>query len=533
MKPKDKISKCTYIQQVKLCFIFIVGVGVSQIANSQTTPILNCYTLQESDGVSGFNHSQLKFKPNGQYSMTAKNGTLSLNYNRSSKIIDIPNPNINLFFPIKVNSDHSIWALHVDSATLIKNDKRIITFAIPKGIISHIPNKINKAPLILLNQNNQLQIALLTSSGLVVKKTEIQISFNSFSTQTKEERLWFFTEIDNNLNIYEINDDFSLTLKRTIPNTKHLVYFQNENNFISFNGGEKLRNGRFYNTQNPLGKPILVNQNLSGSLQIYLNYDSLGLIKKTTSQFEIVRIDTSLVFKSLGRFETKEGISNIQNNLSNHFFIIPTLNKILLVNRTIKKYPYLFESQSANSIFTLKEDAKGRIWAGSYQGDLAVLDQGKVVLQKKYPFKFMNGGAEVNNTMYFIGEELAGIHAFHESGKATNLNTKITGYYLLSSRDQNQFYYATGGEKGLWKSSQTSIQSGKPNWEIIDSSKGLLLPRALTLTEDFHGNIWMGHPRFGISKYNPKNGKVQNWLLSNQTGTFGAMASLTDDLGNG
>jgi hypothetical protein len=484
------------------------------------------------EGFDDSKYSEFLFLSSGQFYSNSNQGKIKFHSNRTTIDVNFCTNCGDKAVPVKVNADQSIWLLGADTAYLVKKDQIIRRMPMPRGHFSFLKNKPDKPLLLLSQQNNKLVIHTIQDSAIQSYPSNLAVEKDFFALQTLDHRLWFFNIRSDSMCIYLIDETYRLSLIKKYKSIKHLVHFQNEENLIAYNNTEQGVTGKMFQSGQLQKDNLSVNNYLSGSLHIYSNFNSIGAIQRSKNHYELVIIDSLQNFTPHGSFESKDGISSIQSNLSNHFFIVPTLNNVMLVNRTIKKYPYIFESGSANSIFTLQEDSKGRIWAGSYQGDLAIIDHGQVVLQKKYPFKFMNGGTEISDNMYLIGEELAGIHTFNKTGKATNLQTNVTGYYLLTSRDRNHLYYATAGQKGLWKSSVSTLQKGKPNWEKIDSTKGLLLPRALTLTEDFEGNIWLGHPRFGISKYHPGNDQVQNWLLNDQSGKFGAMASLTDEFGH-
>jgi hypothetical protein len=76
------------------------------------------------------------------------------------------------------------------------------------------------------------------------------------------------------------------------------------------------------------------------------------------------------------------------------------------------------------------------------------------------------------------------------------------------------------------------VLAGSPQWQWIDSSKGMRLPNVLTLCEDRHGRIWYGRNSQGWGVYDARQGRAQTWLMEEGETSFGAMCSMADSYGH-
>jgi len=116
-------------------------------------------------------------------------------------------------------------------------------------------------------------------------------------------------------------------------------------------------------------------------------------------------------------------------------------------------------------------------------------------------------------------------------GNKKGITPESLGFYLLLTRDKQHIYYGATGYKGLWKTELSSLETGAPVWNKIDSVKGNKLSSAVTITEDRIGRMWMSSPSRGLAVYYPDRDEATTWLTAKEEISFGCWSSLTDHKG--
>jgi hypothetical protein len=270
---------------------------------------------------------------------------------------------------------------------------------------------------------------------------------------------------------------------------------------------------------------------------------------KTKSTIRLTPFNTptsAIIKKEMGKYYT----SNLKNGNIEYgaaFRLNDMVNAVLQTNQFqywgstgnkpfrlfpyINKYPEIFNQTNSASIFTVREDYKGRIWAGSYQGYLAIIENDKIKQVASNGIMYMNGGTSFNNDMYLIGEGAVGLIKYNDDRKLVQKLNTTTGYCSYFTNDKKYFYYGTPGLMGLYQTSTASLQNNKPIWNKIDTTKGSFVQNILTITEDTLGRIWYGHGRRSLAMYNPKLDKARTWTVEKKESAFGAFSSITDKNG--
>lgn len=229
-------------------------------------------------------------------------------------------------------------------------------------------------------------------------------------------------------------------------------------------------------------------------------------------------------------FINRDGLQQISLDPVLGGYYVATPNKPVRVFPWIKQYPFLYGGTNSAATFTLQQDDAGNIWAGSYNGSLSRIVGDQVVPVPYAVYRLLNGGMWYGGRMYLIEEGRSGLAAFTPTSVQKNLSDSVTGYYTYVAPDQ-YFYYGTYDYQGLRRTPGAALQAGKPQWEVIDSAKGLNLQNILTITADTLGRIWCGHPSSGLAIYDPAKNSAVTWRTDEGKSNVTAMASLTDSMG--
>lgn len=186
--------------------------------------------------------------------------------------------------------------------------------------------------------------------------------------------------------------------------------------------------------------------------------------------------------------------------------------------------PYSLNHDNVYSIF---EDANGRIWVGTYGGGLNYIVEERNAIKfinynnqlKKYPFidfkrvRFIT--ADFNNSIWvattngllvfnqnFVNPESLTFRTFtYNPNDRTSLSNNNVNYIYCSG--DNEIYVATLGG-GLNKFAFRNQPEGKTIFKSFTEESGAPSDIILSITDDFKGNLWLSSER-GILKFNKKN----------------------------
>lgn len=294
-----------------------------------------------------------------------------------------------------------------------------------------------------------------------------------------------------------------------------ITKFIDENNFYGstrkqlihcVNGrlsGYKMQNKSYYN---PITKPI---------------YNTDDNVNK--SFYKITDSNQKVLFNTT--FSSK--VFLIYYNKESNSYYSGTSTQFLRFFPHIKKYPRLYNNTNSNAIFSIVQDKKNRIWAGSYQGALSVIDGDKLIQSQLKDLMFMNGGLAINDKMLLFAESLKGALLFSDPNTYRRIADSTTFFYGYISKDKK--LYLGSSTKGLWFTNVENLEQNKPiKWNKITEKQGLKLYNIISICEDKFGNIWTGRTSQGIAVYNPTNQKVKTWLKENNEIDFGSQCILLD-----
>jgi hypothetical protein len=315
------------------------------------------------------------------------------------------------------------------------------------------------------------------------------------------------------------------------------VYIEDEKNFIIQNANHKktllCRKGFIEHTD--------VVYNAIGNLE----NNQLAYTNHLTGYYKVVQFvkdNYSELFSPTSHFnDTEKPLLTVEKKVSPYIsvnkasgsYLLGTENKPIRAFPLLQKYPRVYTGTHSNATFALSQDEKGNIWAGSYLGNVTLINKDKetVTRLRDIRFQVMNGSLQLNGKTYFIGEGIGGLQAATPQGFKKIQGDIATGFYLYQSPISQKIYYGKSNYLGLWQTDAASLDKGIPQWNKIDSTNGMKLHNVLTITEDKKGRIWCGHAIRGIAVYNPNTNKAQTWITDKNETPFGAMSSLTDKWG--
>ncbi len=285
------------------------------------------------------------------------------------------------------------------------------------------------------------------------------------------------------------------------------------------------------------GKPLsdsFWNWEVSGG---YLNKiaEDRGFIfarSKVTPEFLIINDG---IIKSTIPFEINAPKRVIKNPYYPCYTVL-TGSKAYRVFPYVKKYPRIYDEDNSNSIFTTIQDDKGRIWAGSYNKTLSIIDSnGQVIPLKRQSYAFMDAAINYNGKIYLVGEtENGGVLQYNMRGSMRKLLPQLTvGYYLYHAPKSGKIYFPSAESPDLpvYYCNATELEKDIIRWEKLDKKVGIDPISFRTVTEDTLGRIWMGHPQKGFAVYNPKSKIGATYDTRKQQSPIGFMSSLTDKNG--
>ncbi|MES2651595.1 MAG: histidine kinase [Bacteroidota bacterium] len=240
--------------------------------------------------------------------------------------------------------------------------------------------------------------------------------------------------------------------------------------------------------------------------------------------------------KSVISFETKNHNHNVIKNPYYPYLTALTGYKTFRIFPYVKKYPRIYDEDNSNNIFIITQDNKGRIWAGSYNKGLSIINNDShVVALQKQPYAFMDAALNYNGKIYLVGETgTGGVLQYNMKGIMRKVLPRLaTGYYLYLAPKSKKVYYpsAEGPDHAVYYCDAKEIEKRIVPWKKLDSKLGINPISFRTVTEDTLGRIWMGHPKKGFAVYNPKLNRGTTYETSKQQSPMGFMSSLTDKRG--
>jgi hypothetical protein len=523
---------------VRIFFLLLLLIGGNSLFAQQRFPagVANTYTLSDKDGYNGSGYFLMQATSAGvTYSVQYFN-YFTIHGNNYSKVFDTLRKVPGGIYSIKIARDKGAWVIGSDYVAVF-SDMRLIK--IDKApFTSDYANEIKDSSGVYYFVNEQGHIAIWFYDGHAFKKIAVSNQLSDLSVSTILNNVdgdtWLCKQTSTGADIFKLDfktGQFNLKNKIQIGHKIVVASIRDENYFLFGTDQNKIVKAFLYNN----GRFFSWNMNLNnGTENTVYSAGSIGLnpvlYKQDNLHNYIASIENNKVSRKLP-FISNDFISGL-TTLQGRNFIGNANNKPFRIFPYIKKYPGLYNHTYSNNVFAVKQDGKGRIWAGSYQGDLSIIDKDAVKQLPEKKFQYMNGGCFYNGNMYLIGEGKGGLIQINEHGIANQVTpATYTGFSTYVSKNKKYLYYGSAGNRGLWQTSTVSLEKKYPQWNKIDSTKGSAVSNILTITEDTLGRIWYGHPRRALAMYNPTTDKATTWLTEKNEGAFGAFAALTDPHG--
>lgn len=176
----------------------------------------------------------------------------------------------------------------------------------------------------------------------------------------------------------------------------------------------------------------------------------------------------------------------------------------------IKKYPAIFNSSNAAEIFSLAQDNKNRIWAASYQSKLSIIDYDKITEVPVDNLHFLNGNIVAGNKILFFAEEDGMCTMlFNQDDQRHTKLAGFAGFIGYTMPNKKDVYLGMDQYQGLWHTELASLARGIPQWNKIDSTKGIGFRNIVSISSDTLNRVWYGHRGFGV--YDPKTGTAKTY----------------------
>jgi len=495
--------------------------------------VANTYTLSERDGYNSFIYSAIGFAPDGTVYTCDYSGVVEIHGNNYSARIDSLKK-WGVISNVKIAGPDEVWLMGIKYIAVLKNKQLSQILKAPEGTFTNVATLPGKRAYVFAEKNGQVETWVFDGTSLRLKAIS-PARFNAARIglfENPDQTIWLFYKNSSATEIYKLDSLSGVFIhKKDYSGLQWIWKLADENNFYaSYIASEPGRSCRVTNGQ-LIPMDGTFGDGKSNSYYFSGSDGAGGVYKFENGKYFTATIDNGFNIRKNIPFSINDNINMVRANSPGNLWFAFTGNRLTLVNPFIRKYPYIFDQSNAAVIFTLKEDSLGRIWAGSYQNNLSLVDKGVVRQIAGNPFKMTNGGTYYNGFMYLVGEGNGGLLQYDMKGKVRQLQTGTTGFYTWLSRDRKYFYFTTTSTLGLWQTNTRQLEKGRPEWNKINAGKGMLFNNLLTITEDTTGRIWCGHPKTGIGIYYPQTDKATSWLIAKNETAFGAISSLTDSYG--
>jgi hypothetical protein len=516
---------------VKYLLTLVLIAIVNSAGGQQPAGVNNSIILGENEGYEGFNYAVIFHSSSGKvYTHTYAGETAIHGNNYTLPLRQLSGNSATPTFFLEVSKDTILYCDSKEIA-VISNDSvvQLVTFPIEASMSTTYKQGV----IAILKEGNHSEILFFDGKTLKVNrsKSNIPITPQSGLQKSPSGNIYFSNTIGDSLIIYHLDiGKLTLTpLKSYAVGSASFLKVKDENNLLIQKTDNKATIIRIKNGQgeqlNPTDNEYIDLLNLSPEYPY-------GLSSKKAPY---IQIENTLVLessKNLPTFLSQDVTHLACSEQAYGSFYASTANKPIRIFKNIKKYPLLFNNNNTSACFAIQEDFKGNIWAGSYQSALSKITDNKVWPVQEFTQRIENGSTRLNQYLYFIAEGAkTGLIQINHQGKIRQLVSSTTGFYAYPSKDKQRFYYGTNNYNGLWETDVRSLEKGKPQWNKIDSTKGILLNNILTITEDKIGRIWCAHPRRGIAIYDPLTKTAKTWLVEKKEISFGAFCSITDNKG--
>ena len=195
-------------------------------------------------------------------------------------------------------------------------------------------------------------------------------------------------------------------------------------------------------------------------------------------------------------------------------------------------------SPASNDFYSIVQDSKGRLWAGSYGGGLHLIDEqnGKIRFihskneLSKYPigncskvrqlFVDSKQNMWVATTEGFVVFSLnfksiknIAYRYYHKNEDRSNSLGANDVHCIFEDRESNMWFGTFGG--GLNKLKKTSCNQKEFEFEVFDRSKGMPNNVVYTIIDDCLGNLWLTTEN-SIVKFNKRSSRIEVFGKGNE-----------------
>lgn len=507
-----------------LLLILISGSVVAQQA--PIAGFSNPVILRDENGFPGHIYFNIQASPEGKIYSQTYNGDIFVSGNNYYKRLDSLSRLQGGVGRFIFHASGQHWFFNSRNIALLDSDSVTRVIQLPQTIENGY--SVGKTGLYYFKTiGNNTEIYVFDGSTLSLKKIipDFQITTKNSFVQDPNTGLWRFENKNGKLELFQFDTQtLSFIPKASYPFPEPVIIrsISNENSFLA----TTIVDGFTYVIRS--GKPYRLPYEHSCGVpgKICIDWESFPLITRQTENgiTELLSSRTTgdcIIFQ----VKPKDIITKFTAYENTGRYLGFTNNKPLWIIPYLKIFPAVLNNTGAD-IFALTEDSTGRIWAGSYKGGIAILKNNKVLKTTGKGNSYLNGSLSQNGYQYFIREYPAGgLIQYSEDLKERKLTSEL-GFYIYADRKKDYLYYGTAGYKGIWRARLADLETGKTEWEKLDSTRGVLLNNIITITEDRLGRIWAGHPRRGISVYSPETGEARTWLTEKNESPFGAYASV-------
>lgn len=514
---------------ILLClFLFSIPLAAQ---NQAEAGYANTITQKEENGFPGFVYYYIQKSPTGKIYSQTYTGDIFVSGNNFHKRLDSLSRLQGGVGRFHFVSPEETWYFNSTIIAVLQKDSIVGVFR-PEQSMGNTYAVKDLGLVTFTKSGTDTELLIFNGKELTRKKKLAQFTLsleNSF-VQDTQLRLWRFENKKGKLSILLFEPESLLfTPKATYATTEPLIVRSITDEF-EFTA-TSIREGKVYTVQNRSLERIPYVHSCGVPGKICSDWESHPIITrqredKVTDFITINNGKDSTVLSLL----SNDVITKITGKIEAPLLLGLTNNKPIRVIPYLKVFPSVL-NQSGADIFALTQDTSGRIWAGSYKGGIAILNDNKVQRKLEKGNSFLNGSVSQNGFHYFIREYPSGGLVQISSDYSTKKLSEVLGYYLYSDRKGECLYYGTSSYNGIWKAKFSDLEKGKLSWEKIDSSRGIFLHNIITITEDKFGRIWAGHPRRGMSLYDPKTGQARTWLTEKKETPFGAYSSILSDDG--
>ena len=549
------INILQYIRGMKLTglisLLLYTITGFAQL--TMPAGVANTYTLTEADGFPGFNYVNCYYQhPSGKIYAKDYFGNFHITGNNAYKTLsglhNLPNGTAFL-----IPNNEELWLVDQQRVMVIKDDRLYKTIPFPAFEFMNAFHPFMRKAVIIRKIKTALEFYSLENYQWTLKNTvpwndKIPINVQTPTTYIGN-KLYLIADVGpGSYDFYEINtNDYTLSPPIRTANIK-FYHFPKARNPLTLT----LTNSFLYSLKNFLAKRTTAefSENKVSAVEggsLHNEYHSDLFVYKHGGWFEYAAYDAVGISPDVWAFESNDYLNNL---FFNQFYPYATAlmgNKPMRIFPYIKKFPKLYNGNQSQNIFTLAQDDRGSIWAGSYQGYLSIItplkkdttallpDLYTMQFLGKQPYSFMNASLFYNGTMYFVGETLdGGIIKYDRQGKMQKVEPHTPmGFYLYYAPKGKKVYMpsAVGPEYPIYYCPIEELENNKVQWRKIGKEQGTTNTSFVSITEDTLGRLWMGHPKKGFAVYTPKNDRAIVYDTRLQQSPIGFVSCLTDKKG--